>query len=302
VARLYNRGMADELVSALLGAEDLRVVLALTGELSRHARSLARLRPGSAALLSQGLTAGLLLAALQKERTRLNLQLECDGALRGLFVDAGNSGEVRGYVKNPRVEMVGEEGEFRWRPVLGNRGFLSVLRDQGGGEHYRSSVELARFDLAADLEAYFAGSEQLRTEVLLGAVEEGGEPLAAVGGLFLQPLPGGSAEALASHGARLKARGAFDSALRVGTRAGAAAAVKALFPGADLEVLARYPVSFRCTCSRERVKGALLAMGREELEDLLAKEGQAEVTCQFCSTRYQVGGEEIRKLLEPGRS
>ncbi|HZN91909.1 MAG TPA: Hsp33 family molecular chaperone HslO [Myxococcales bacterium] len=293
--------MADELVSALLRAEGLRVVLVLTGELSRRARELAGMRPGSASLLSQGLTAGLLLAALQKERTRLNLQLECDGPLRGLFVDASSSGEVRGYVKNPLVEHIGGEGEFRWRPVLGNTGFLSVLRDQGGGEYYRSSVQLARFDLAADLESFFADSEQIRTEVMLGAVAEGDEPLAVVGGLLLQPLPDGDVEALAAHGARLEAPGVFGAGLQTGARSGAAAAVKALFPGSELEVLARYPVEFRCSCSKERVKNALLAMGRAELDDLLAKDGQAEVTCQFCSTRYTVSGEEIRRLLEAGR-
>jgi len=245
---------------------------------------------------------GLLVAALQKERTRLNLQLECDGPLRGLFVDASSSGEVRGYVKNPLVEHIGGEGEFRWRPVLGNSGFLSVLRDQGGGEYYRSSVQLGRFDLARDLEAFFAESEQIRTEVLLELVAEGEEPLSVVGGLLIQPLPGGDLESLAAHAQRLEAPGAFQAGLQAGARSGAAAAVKALFPGSDLEVLARYPVAFQCSCSRERVKNALLAMGRAELDDLLAKDGQAEVTCQFCSTRYTVTGEEIRKLLEAGRS
>lgn len=294
--------MADELVSALLRAEDLRVVLALTSDLSRRARELASMRPGSAAMLAQGLTAGLLLAALQKERARLNLQLECDGPLRGLFVDASSSGEVRGYVKNPLVEHIGGEGEFRWRPVLGNSGFLSVLRDQGGGEYYRSSVQLGRFDLAQDLKAFFAESEQIRTEVFLELVAEGEEPLSVVGGLLMQPLPGGDVEALGAHAQRLASPGAFQAGLQAGAKSGAAAAVKALFPGSDLEVLARYPVAFQCSCSKERVKNALLAMGRAELDDLLAKDGQAEVTCQFCSTRYTVSGEEIRKLLDEGRS
>src|SRR6185295_11942177 len=113
-------------------------------------------------------------------------------------------------------EHIGGEGEFRWRPVLGNSGFLSVLRDQGGGEYYRSSVQLGRFDMARELEA----------------------------------------------------PGAFQAGLQAGAKSGASAAVKALFPGSDLEVLARYPVAFQCSCSKERVKNALLAMGRAELDDL----------------------------------
>jgi molecular chaperone Hsp33 len=291
--------MADELVSALINGPDLRVALALTSELCRHARGLAALRPASAAILAEGLTAGALMGSLMKERTRLNLQLECDGPLRGLFVDADGQGEVRGYVKNRAVEHVGSAGEFHWRPVLGNSGFLSVLRDLGGGEPYRSSVELRHFDLARDLEAYFDTSEQVRTQVLLACVPDAGDELAVVGGLLLQPLPGGDVEALAQHGARLKAPGTFPAALRAAPGSSPVAVLKALFPGVDLEIMARFPLRFRCSCSEERVKRALLAMGREELEDLLSREGQAEVTCQFCSTRYVIPPEQIRALLPP---
>ena len=42
---------------------------------------------------------------------------------------------------------------------------------------------------------------------------------------------------------------------------------------------------------------ALLALGASELEDLLAKEGQAEATCEFCTTRYLIPAEELRTLI-----
>jgi molecular chaperone Hsp33 len=38
-------------------------------------------------------------------------------------------------------------------------------------------------------------------------------------------------------------------------------------------------------------------MGREDLTDLLEKEGKAEVTCQFCTTHYVIPAEEIREML-----
>src|SRR5262249_7996945 len=157
--------MADELVSGLLKETDLRVVLVTASELARRARELHRSATASASLLAQGLTAGALLASLQKSDSRVNLQLECDGPLRGLFVDGETSGVLRGYAKNPLVSHVGNEGEYHWRPALGNKGFLSVLRDLGGGEYYRSAVELESFDLAKDLERYFAISDQLPTRV-----------------------------------------------------------------------------------------------------------------------------------------
>ncbi len=291
--------MADELVSGLLKDSDLRVVLVTTAELSRHARDVHRSEAGSAALFAQGLTAAALLGSLQKkEDSRINLQLECDGPLRGLFVDGDSSGVVRGYVKNPYVSHLGSEGEYRWRPALGNKGFLSVLRDLGEGEYYRSSVELEHFDLAKDLERYFTVSDQVPSRVYLTVQPAGpgsSEPLGTVVGLLVQTLPDGNREDFKALGERL-ARD-FERTVAEQASQGAPALLRALVPQPDLEVMSRYPLSYTCTCSKDRVKRALLAMGREELEDLLAKEGKAEATCHFCTTHYEVSGEEIREIL-----
>ena len=72
-------------------------------------------------MLGEGLNAAVLLAALQKGSSRINLQIECDGVLRGMFVDASADGDVRGYVKEPQLHGTAA--------VLGRGGFLSVLRD-----------------------------------------------------------------------------------------------------------------------------------------------------------------------------
>ncbi|RKH03981.1 Hsp33 family molecular chaperone HslO [Corallococcus sp. CA053C] len=295
--------MPDELVSGLLKASDLRLMLATTSVLSRQARAAHQSMPASAALLSQGLTAAALMGALRKGTdSRINLQLECDGPLRGLFVDGDANGVVRGYVKNTLVEYVGTEGSYHWRPVLGNHGFLSVLRDQGGGEYYRSSVELEHFDLVADLERYFHQSDQVPSHLLMtqlpGEVDGKPDALATVVGLLVQPLPNGDRDAFRALGPRLRAQ--FETAVRAHAQDGALTLLRSLVPEADLEVMSRYPLRFTCSCSRDRVKLALLAMGREELQDLLDKEGQAEATCQFCTTRYVIPGVEIQQMLTEG--
>lgn len=291
--------MADELVSGLLKEINLRVVLVTATELARRARELHRSSSGSAVLMAQGLSAGALMGSLQKSDARVNLQLECDGPLRGLFVDADSSGILRGYVKNPLVSHLGNEGAYHWRPALGNKGFLSVLRDLGGGEYYRSAVELESFDLARDLERYFSISDQLPTRVYLTVLpepgREGEEPLGRVVGMFLQPLPDGDMQAFREWGDQLAQD--FEERVRTHAAQGATALLKALVPREDLELLSRYPISFNCGCSKERVKRALMTLGREELEDILQKEGKAEADCHFCTTHYVVTGAEIRELL-----
>src|SRR4051794_15601976 len=114
--------MGDELVTALLRESGLRVVLVTAGGLAREARDLQDAEGDSAILFGLGLAGGLLLGALQKAPSRVHLQLECDGPLRGLFVDANAEGRVRGYVKNPAVLWGGGSGAFRWRAALGNSG------------------------------------------------------------------------------------------------------------------------------------------------------------------------------------
>jgi molecular chaperone Hsp33 len=113
--------------------------------------------------------------------------------------------------------------------------------------------------------------------------------------MLLQPLPNGDPEAFRALGTRLA--GQFEGTVRVHAHQGAAALLKALVPEPDLEVMSRYPVAFTCSCSKDRVKRALLSLGREELEDILAKEGQAEADCHFCTTHYVVTGDEIREML-----
>jgi molecular chaperone Hsp33 len=44
---------------------------------------------------------------------------------------------------------------------------------------------------------------------------------------------------------------------------------------------------FACTCSRERVGNMLRSLGREEIESIIAEQGQVEVGCDFCGAMYR---------------
>jgi molecular chaperone Hsp33 len=62
-------------------------------------------------------------------------------------------------------------------------------------------------------------------------------------------------------------------------------------------VVAELPLRFACRCSRERVLGVLVALGRTEVEDLLATEGRVGVTCEFCGKQYTLGRAELEPLF-----
>jgi molecular chaperone Hsp33 len=70
-----------------------------------------------------------------------------------------------------------------------------------------------------------------------------------------------------------------------------------MLAGFDTHVLEERDVRFECRCSRARVESAILAMGRAEMLDAIARERRAEVVCEFCAERYVLEEPELRALL-----
>lgn len=286
--------MSDSVVRALLDGPGLKVSVAVVTGVAREARLRHRLQPASASLLAQGLVGGALMASLQKGETRINLQLECDGPFRGFFVDAGANGELRGYVKNPDLDIELQAGEFQWRAALGNRGFISVLRDIGG-EYYRSSVELTSMHLAEDLNHYFTTSDQVATQVAISVVRAGDEGLGVVAGVLVQALPDGDVAALEREGQTLGARLEAWATAPAGPHT-AIDLLEALFP--QVPPMIEVPLRFACTCSKERALSTLESMGADDVQHLVDTLGSTAVTCHFCGTRHEITLLDLWGILE----
>ncbi|HET7752592.1 MAG TPA: Hsp33 family molecular chaperone HslO [Anaeromyxobacteraceae bacterium] len=283
--------MTDRLVRGLYPDHGLRAVFVRVADTARMARVLHGLYPTSARLFAEALAAGLLVGSLQKDRARVNLQIECDGPIRGLLVDADAEGSVRGTVRRPEVNFPGDP-ELGARAALGGSGFLSVLRDLGAGNWYRAHVELRELSIPKDLARYFAESEQTDTALDVAVLASPDEPLTDVAGVLVQKLPDGDPAAV-EQVRRALSSGALGRALDAG---GSPQDVLAAIVGPGFELMADLEVAYRCSCSIERARSAVSALGRDELEDVLRNEKQAEITCEFCRQHYVVGEEELRTI------
>jgi molecular chaperone Hsp33 len=289
--------MSDRLCRGLLPSRGLRAVFVRLGGTARLARMLHGLYPTSARLLGEALAAGALVGALAKVEGRVNLQVECDGPVGGLLVDADPAGDLRGYVRWPAVHFPGDAARGA-RAALGGSGTLSVLRDLGGGQYYRSAVELEAFELAGDLRRWFAASEQVATALGLAVVQRGEEPLGEVAGLLVQRLPDGDDDAVEEARRRI-AGGALDRAVAAGL--GAQETIREV-AGDGFDLLADVEVAYRCGCSAGRARAAVSALGAQGVSEVIANEREAVITCEFCRTRYVVTEPELhdirRRLLE----
>lgn len=285
--------MIDRLVRGLYPSRGLRAMFVRVGDTARMVRVLHGLAPAPARLFAELLAGGALVGALQKEaRGRVNLQLEGDGPVRGLFVDADPDGNVRGYVRVPGVEAAGDPAAAA-RAALGAAGYLSVIRDLGEGRFYRSAVALAGDDVAGVLRRWFAVSEQVETALDLCVVPRGDEPLGDVVGLLVQRLPDGDAAAVQALREAL-AGGALARALAGGA---AAQEVLAAVAGPGFELLADQEVAYRCGCSLARARAAVSALGADGVAEVLASEGRAEVSCEFCHAHYELDRAALEDLL-----
>jgi molecular chaperone Hsp33 len=277
--------MNDQTIRLLSARPQLRASVTAISATARQASDAHQLLQTSDAVMSQATAAAVLLASTLKGTQRLNLQLECDGPLRGALIDAGADGTFRGYVKNTNLA----QGHFNWRAALGNAGFLSVLRPQPNGEFYRSAVELTAFDLEADLQHFLTQSEQVASAVALVPSAD----FKSVTGVLIQTLPGGDESALAKLRTNLhqRVRDAVNSNLGIEDIA------KAALHGFDADIVDRVPVTWRCTCSRERVLDMLRSLGRDELKAIAEEQGEAVVTCEFCSTKHRASADELRAMI-----
>lgn len=287
--------LADSLVKATAAEKTVRALAAVTTGLVEESRQRHHTAPTASAALGRTLTAGLLLGSMLKEDESLSLQLLGKGPLRGIFVDANARGETRGFVYRPRAHLPIREGKLDVGGVVG-AGTLTVIRTQPWSkEPYRSITPLVSGEIGADVAHYLLNSEQIPSAVSLGVFVQPDEAVSAAGGFLVQVMPGASEETLAQLEANVARAKPVSQLVREGMTPQEILAH--VLEGFDFTVVTEMPVRFSCRCSRERVLSTLMAMGRQEMHDLLAEEGQASVTCEFCNERYTISREEIEKMF-----
>ena len=64
------------------------------------------------------------------------------------------------------------------------------------------------------------------------------------------------------------------------------------------QVLETRDIRWECDCSRERIEQVLMTIGREDLQEIIEEDGQAELQCHFCLKKYQFNKEELQEILE----
>ncbi len=159
------------------------------------------------------------------------------------------------------------------------------------GERYQGVVGLEGDTLAACLEDYFQRSEQLPTRLIIRTGDHEGQPMA--GGMLLQVMPAQDAqtadfEHLATLTETIKAEELFTLP--------ANDVLWRLYHEEEVTVYDPQSVEFKCTCSRERCAGALKTLPDEEIDSILADEGEIDMHCDYCGNHYIFNAMDIAEI------
>ncbi len=260
----------------------------------REAERIHKTSAVTSAALGRLLTAASMMGMMLKtEEASVTLRLSGGGPAGTVLAVANGDGWARGYVQNPVVELpLRPDGKLDVGGAVGREGTLSVVRDMGMKEPYVGQIPLASGEVAEDITAYYAISEQVPTVCALGVLVNPDLSIACAGGYLIQLLPGASEAEISQIERNIAAMPSVTALLGQGkTPEGI---MQLAMAGFDPELLDSRTVGYRCDCSLARVERALASLGRAELEAMAAQQEEAEVTCQFCDKVYRV---PLQKLL-----
>ncbi len=248
----------------------------------RHA-----MEPLRSVLVARAMAGATLMASFLKGEERVVVVADGDGAVRSVYAEALQLGEVRGYAKlhstpNERESPLGD-------------GVLKVQRIlYGKQEPVTGIVELRKGDITTDLGYYLTQSEQIPSTFLIDVAFDSNDLIRQSVGLLVQAMPGARPEDI------FKVYDAVDYLDRLTEFADKRYSTEEILHQVmpfEIDILGSTPVDFFCRCSMDRFKSVLLTLGYDEVR-AMRDEGQNELICQYCNERYYLTDADFTELTE----
>ena len=286
---------SDGLYDISLMGGQARAILIESTQLVQRAKEIHGLSRIATAALGRTLTATVMMGSMLKgDNESVSAQIKGGGPIGTVLAVAHGDCTVKGYVDNPGIDLPRTGKKLPVGAAVGKEGRLTVIKDLKLREPYVGQVNLVSGEIAEDLAMYFTASEQTPSLVSLGVLVSD-ERVEAAGGLIIQILPGASEAAIASIEA---SAGMFMDISGTMREYHLKDSVPQLLMHLEPEILSTRQPRYACNCSRERIEQVLVALGAEELSDMIREQHGAQVDCHFCNKRYTFCEDELKALLE----
>ncbi len=278
----YGVKIMNKLYKTLVYDRQVSLSVLDTAELVNDAIKINNLDDASARLLGGLLTACAYMAGcLKSERGAVSITVKSGDGSATASVSGDVSGHIRGYVDGAENGLKG--------------GTLTVIKDDGFSRPFVGTCELKCNDVSENLMQYFHISEQIPTAVAIGAEVENGKCLCA-GGVIMQLLPGTSEE---NTDRAENVMQNFINVTDVLKKYGANGIMKEYFGNDTQEkyIYLTFP-AYKCNCSRKKIEGVIMPVGKAELLKIVKEDGCVSVHCHYCNADYKFSADDIEGLYK----
>lgn len=240
--------------------------------------------------------ASMMGSMLKGENDSVTLRINGGGPAGSVIAVSDSSGNVRGYVGDSHVELpLNSKGKLDVAGAVGKDGMLTVIKDLGLKDPYIGQTPIISGEIAEDITAYFATSEQTPGVCALGVlVDPESRDIIVAGGFIIQLLPTAFDDTIDAVERCIQDIPPVTKMMTDGKTP--EEILRFVLKEFELDVLDENEVEYKCNCSRQRVSKALITTGAEALKDM-AKDEKTEVSCNFCNKKYSFSSKEIMSIL-----
>ena len=279
----------------------IRIFAADTTSMVEQARRLHNTSPVASAALGRALTASSIMGIMMKgDNDKLTLSINGKGPLGTIVCVADSKGTVKGYVSNPLVDIPSRaDGKLDVGSAVGINGLVTIIKDMGMKEPYTGQYPLVNGEIAEDLTAYYAYSEQQPSAIALGVLVDVDYSIKAAGGFIVQLMPDAEEKDIDILEKNLSQITSVSHLIDDGKTP--EDLINLVLKDLEPIIYEKIPVSYKCDCSRERIEKALISIGKKDLDEIIKEDKLAEISCHFCNTVYHFNEAELidlRKSLD----
>jgi molecular chaperone Hsp33 len=238
-----------------------------------------------ASLLGHTTALNVLLGANQKGSGRVTLQVQGSGPVKLLVSDCTPELRIRGMAS---FERVGLEPASE-RTLLGDGRLSVTLEDTTSGRLYQSLVPLEGESMEQIFLHYLSQSEQ--STAFLRLFADSG----ALCGLLLEKLP--LADSRDPDGWNRITHLAATLRLEETRDAQPYDLLTRVVPEELMRVYRLYAVEYHCPYDEDKVKDMLRGLGRQEVESILAEQGEVVIRNEMCNHEYRFDARAIAELF-----